>query len=84
MVRLVVSLSRIAKIAATVAMVGGGMVVYGKLQQARWVGGFGTVLLFGGVIVYYFERFRMMRARSRQRAAEDADRERPLGPRHED
>ena len=85
MVRLVIRLSPLAKIAATVAMIGGGLAVYGRLQHVRWVGGVGTVLLFGGVLVYYFERFRMMRARSRERAAQDTDREeRPLGPRHED
>ena len=56
-------LSTAAKIAAVVATVGGGFAIYGRIQELDWASGAGTLLLFGGAIVYFFERFRMMRKR---------------------
>ena len=66
MVKLVIRLTLAAKIAASVAAVGGGMAIYGKTQNIEWMGGAGTLLLFGGAIVYYFERFKMLKARRRK------------------
>jgi len=59
-VRLVVTLSPLAKIAATVGCVGGGLAIYGNLQDADWATKVGTLLLFGGAIVYFIERMRML------------------------
>jgi len=56
-------LSTTAKIAAGIAAVGGGLWIYGKTQEVSWALSVGTVLLFGGAIVYFVERFRMMRKR---------------------
>jgi hypothetical protein len=83
LVRLVVRLSRLAKIAATVAMLGAGLTVFGRLKGAPWAGGVGTVMLFGGVIVYFIERLRLFRDSTRERG-QTGDHEKPLGPRHED
>jgi len=80
LVKLVIRLSKLAKIAAASAMVGGCLAIYGKINNVPWMGGVGTVLLFGGAVVYYFERFRMLRARTRART----EAEKPLGPRHDD
>lgn len=59
MARVYVVLSPLAKIAATVGMVGGVLVVYDKLSGARWAALAGAVLLFGGALVYFIERIRM-------------------------
>jgi len=67
--RLVLRLTALAKIAAAVAGIGGIGAVYGKLKDAPTIGGIGTVMLFGGAVVYYFERFRMIKAGRAARAA---------------
>ncbi|MHC4547807.1 MAG: hypothetical protein ACYTEZ_03435 [Planctomycetota bacterium] len=63
MVRLVLRLSPLAKAAALVALLGAVLAVYGRLETVGWATLVGTVLLFGGAIVYYVERFRMIRRR---------------------
>jgi hypothetical protein len=57
----VLLLSRLARIAATVGCAGGALGVYGRLSDVRWATVTGTALLFGGAIVYFFERVRMSR-----------------------
>jgi hypothetical protein len=47
----------------TVAAIGAGLALYGKLQVVGWAAVAGTVLLFGGAIVYYVERLKMFRRR---------------------
>ncbi|MHC4937765.1 MAG: hypothetical protein ACYTHK_02195 [Planctomycetota bacterium] len=61
--KIVIRLSPIAKIAATVAMVGCALALYGKMQGVDWANGVGTALLFGGAIVYLIERFRSLRSK---------------------
>lgn len=61
MVKLVLRLSALAKGALAAALVGCGLAVYGKQTGTPWVGGVGTVLFFGGAIVYGVERLRMIR-----------------------
>jgi hypothetical protein len=61
--RLVFRVTPLAKIAATVGGVGAALAIYGKLQGVFWASGVGAGLLFAGAIVYYVERFRMMRRR---------------------
>jgi hypothetical protein len=63
LVRLTLSLTRTARIAVTVAAIGAGLALYGKLQVVDWAAVAGTVLLFGGAIVYYVERLKMFRRR---------------------
>lgn len=59
MSRMYVVLSPLAKVAATVGMIGGALVVYEKLAGARWAAAPGAVLLFGGALVYFAERIRL-------------------------
>jgi len=54
-----VVLSPLAKIAATVGMVGGVLVVYNRMAGAAWAATPGAVLLFGGALVYFVERIRL-------------------------
>ena len=63
LVRLVLRLSRLAKVAATVAGVGACLAVYGKLRNVDWATLVGSLAFFGAVIVYYAERLRMIRNR---------------------
>lgn len=63
MVRLVVRLSPLAKGAALVALVGGVLWVWGGLGGIGWMHAVGTLVFFGGAIVYYIERFRMIKRR---------------------
>ena len=63
MVKLVLRVSPLAKLAVTVACVGMGLALYGKLQGVGWANGAGTALFFGGAIVYVIERFRSARRR---------------------
>ena len=71
MVRIVISLTTTAKIAASCAGIGGVLAVYGRAQDTPWAGGLGTVMLFGGALVYYVERYRMIRNRRRPSAPDD-------------
>jgi hypothetical protein len=57
--KMYVVLSPVAKIAATVGMIGGALVVYEKLKGAHWAAIPGAVLLFGGALVYFAERIRL-------------------------
>lgn len=59
MTRVYVVLSPAAKIAATVGMAGGVLVVYDRLSDSSWAGIPGAVLLFGGALVYFIERIRL-------------------------
>lgn len=59
MARMYVVLSPVAKIAATVGMVGGVLVVYDRLSDSSWAALPGAVLLFGGALVYFIERIRL-------------------------
>lgn len=61
MVRLVLRVSPLAKAAVTVALIGGALGVYGRLDDVAWAMAVGTVLLFAGAIVWYVERYRMYR-----------------------
>ena len=63
MVKLTLSLSRPAKIAVVVAVVGAGLTIYGKKSESAWASILGTVMLFGGAITYYTARFKMFRSR---------------------
>lgn len=54
-----VVLSPLAKVAATVGMVGGVLVVYDRLSDSTWAATPGAVLLFGGALVYFIERIRL-------------------------
>jgi hypothetical protein len=63
LVRLVLRLSRLGKIAATVAGIGGLLAVYGRLANVPWAALAGSLLLFGGALVYFVERWRMVRRR---------------------
>ena len=54
-----VVLSPVAKVAATVGMVGGILVVYSRVAGAAWAALPGAVLLFGGALVYFIERIRL-------------------------
>lgn len=73
MAKLVLSLSRGARIAATVTMIGGAIAIFGKMKGTHWAAVVGSVLLFGGMIAYCFERYRMFRSHARQRAEEQRD-----------
>jgi hypothetical protein len=61
-----VVLSPLAKVAAAVAGVGIALVLYGKLEGARWAHVAGSVLFFGGVLVYFVERIRLVLRRRRE------------------
>jgi len=54
--RLVLRLSRRAKIAATVAGLGALLVLVARYKGPNWLGVPGTAMLFGGVVWYYTER----------------------------
>jgi hypothetical protein len=54
-----VVLSPVAKIAATVGMIGGALVVYDRISGSSWAAIPGAVLLFGGALVYFVERIRL-------------------------
>lgn len=71
MARLVLRVSALAKAAALVAMIGGGVAVYGKMKGVAWASGAGTLMLFGGAIVWYIERFRMFKARRRPQSSDE-------------
>jgi hypothetical protein len=58
---MVLLLSPLAKWAATAGCAGGALGIYGRLEEVRWATIAGTVLLFGGAIVYFVERVRMSR-----------------------
>jgi hypothetical protein len=59
-----VVLSPVAKVAAVVAAVGVGLVAYERLGGAGWANLVGSILFFGGVLVYFVERIRLtLRAR---------------------
>jgi len=59
LVKVVLRLSRLAKIAAGVAGAGGLLAVYGRLEGVAWASDAGTVMLLLGAIVYFIERLRM-------------------------
>ena len=61
--KVVIRLSPVAKAAVTVAIVGAGLSLYGRMQGVDWANGVGTALLFGGAIVYLIERFRSLRSK---------------------
>lgn len=63
MVRLVVRLSPLAKGATVVALIGGVLWVWGGLDDIAWAKAVGTLVFFAGAIVYYIERFRMIKRR---------------------
>jgi hypothetical protein len=54
-----VVLSPVAKVAATVGMVGGALVVYDRISDSSWAAIPGAALLFGGALVYFVERIRL-------------------------
>ena len=67
MARMYVVLSQLAKGAAAVAGVGIALVLYHRLAGAPWAQLAGSVLFFGGVLVYFVERIRMsLRARKQR------------------
>lgn len=61
-----VLLSPLAKVAAAVAAVGIVLVVYHRLAGAPWAHVTGSVLFFGGVLVYFVERIRLTLRRRRE------------------
>jgi len=61
LVKVVLRLSLLAKIAAGVAGAGGLLAVYGRMENVQWAAGAGTLMLFLGAIVYFVERLRMRR-----------------------
>ena len=63
MVRLVLRLSPLAKGAVLVALIGGVLWIWGGSEGIKWVNALGTLLFFAGAIVYYIERFRMIKRR---------------------
>ena len=65
MVKLVLKLSPFAKLAATVAAIGGVLAIYGLLRDVAWAHNWGRALLFGGAILYLIERIRMKLRASR-------------------
>lgn len=70
MVRLYVVLSPLAKVAAAVAAVGVVLVAYHRLAGAEWASLPGSVLFFGGVLVYFVERIRLV---LRRRSEDERD-----------
>jgi hypothetical protein len=63
LVRLVLRLSPLAKGATLVALIGGVLWVWGGIKDIDWMTAVGTVVFLGGAIVYYIERFRMIKRR---------------------
>ena len=61
-----VVLSPLAKIAAAVAVVGIVLVLYHRFTGAPWAHLTGTVIFFGGVLVYFVERIRLTLRRRRE------------------
>ena len=59
--RVVVSLSRFAMAALVVAMLGVAFALYGHIQEVSWASQVGTIMLFGGAILYIIERLRSSR-----------------------
>jgi hypothetical protein len=64
--RLYVVLSPLAKVAAAIAAVGIALVAYHRLGHASWAELPGSVLFFGGVLVYFVERIRLVLRRRRE------------------
>ena len=62
-------LSPVAKGAFVVALIGCGIAVYGRQTDTTWASAAGSVMLFGGAIVYLIERARAITRRSRQSSA---------------
>ena len=60
MVKLVLRLSPLAKIAALGVAVGVGIGVYGELGDADWARGVGRLLVIVGVVLYFVARLRMI------------------------
>ncbi len=44
--------------------------VYGRLKDAPTIGGIGSAVFFVSVVLYYFERYRMMKRASGERREE--------------
>ena len=63
--KVVLRLSPLAKIFASVAAIGGILAVYGLLKEVEWAHDWGRALLFGGAILYLLERIRMKLRASR-------------------
>ena len=64
MVRLVLRLSRIGRIAAITAAIGAMISIYGRLSDANWATLTGGLMLFFGAMVYLVERLRALMKRS--------------------
>jgi len=58
-----VRLSPLAKGAALVALIGGVLWVWGVFKGVGWAHAVGTIVFFGGAIVYYIDRFRLFKRR---------------------
>ena len=66
MVKLVLRLSPLAKVAAVGVAVGVGLAIYGELGDADWARGVGRLLIIVGVVLYFAARVRMiLKARKR-------------------
>lgn len=63
MVRLVLRLSPLAKGAVLIALIGGVLWIWGGTGDIGWATAVGTLVFFAGAIVYYVERFRMIKRR---------------------
>jgi len=61
MVRIVLRISRLAKIAVTVTMIGGAVALYGKTAGDARLNGIGSILFIAGLLGYVIERFRSSR-----------------------
>jgi len=61
LVKVVLRLSRLAKLAAGIAGAGGLLAIYGRMEGVAWASGAGTVMLFVGAIVHFVERLMMRR-----------------------
>ena len=59
--RVVVSVSRMGLAALVIAMIGVALALYGRVQVVAWASQVGTVLLFGGAILYVIARLRSTR-----------------------
>jgi hypothetical protein len=62
-----VRLSPLAKGAVLVALIGGAFWVWGASKEVDWARGGGAIVFIGGALVYYFERFRMIKRRRNER-----------------
>jgi hypothetical protein len=60
LVKLVLRLSPLAKIAALGVAVGLGIGIYGELGHADWARGVGRLLVIVGVVLYFAARVRMI------------------------